>query len=88
MSQDPILSRFLTYLDASPTPNHAVATTAGHLEAKGFAPIDLGAPPKAMPAGFRGYLAKSGSIIAFIVGQTPAVESGFRILSALSLIHI
>ncbi|MCB9674131.1 MAG: M18 family aminopeptidase [Alphaproteobacteria bacterium] len=82
MDIDPVLQRFLTYLDASPTPNHAVRTTVEVLDAHGFSEIDLGDPPEQLPAGFRGYLAKSGSLVAFHVGSKPAVETGFRMVSA------
>lgn len=79
---DPVLKRFCAYLDASPTPNHAVETTIERLAANGFVEIDLGDPPVDLPAGTRGYVAKGGSIVAFHVGRLPAVESGFRLISA------
>ncbi|MEZ4322708.1 MAG: M18 family aminopeptidase [Myxococcota bacterium] len=82
MDKQALLNRFLAYLDASPTPNHAVRTTVSALVAQGFQPIDLGQPPAELPAGFRGYVAKGGSLVAFHVGSKPAVESGFRMVSA------
>jgi len=77
-----LLKRFLAYLDASPTPNHAVQSTLAALEPHGFTEIDLGDPPEQLPAGFRGYVVKGGSIVVFHVGARPAVEAGFRMVSA------
>jgi aspartyl aminopeptidase len=81
-SIDPVLQRFCDYLDASPTPNHAVQATVDALAAEGFVEFDLGDPPVDLPAGTRGYIEKGGSLLAFHVGREPAVESGFRIVSA------
>lgn len=79
---DALLQRFCAYLDASPTPNHAVKATVDQLEAQGFTEFDLAEPPVDLPAGTRGYIAKGGSIVAFHVGREPAVEAGYRIVSA------
>ncbi|MCA9568449.1 MAG: M18 family aminopeptidase, partial [Myxococcales bacterium] len=77
-----LLDRFRAYLDGSPTPNHAVHTTVELLKAHGFQAIDLGQPPRRLPSGTRGYIAKAGSLVAFQVGRQAAVESGFRIIGA------
>ncbi len=77
-----LLDRFRTYLDASPTPNHAVRAAVDLLRAHGFSAIDLGDPPQVLPAGTRAYVAKGGSLVAFHVGREPAVEAGYRIVSA------
>lgn len=77
-----IIDRFCAYLDQSPTPNHAVQTTVEALTAVGFTEIDLGEPPESLPVGFRGYVAKGGSLVAFHVGTEPATEAGFRMISA------
>ena len=70
------------FLDASPTPDHAVLTLETALSAAGFLPIDLGAAPQPLQSGDRRYLKKGGTLIAFVVGQRSPVEAGFRIVAA------
>lgn len=78
---DDLLTRFRSFLDASPTPQHAVATTAGLLDAAGFREVHLVEPP-ALPPGTRGYVRQDGSIFAFRVGRRSPAEVGFRIVAA------
>ena len=82
MPPDPLLRRFLAFLDASPTPHHAVATAVDALHARGFQPVDPAAPPIALPAGSLGYLRQEGSLFAFRIGDKPAVEAGWNIVAA------
>ncbi len=70
------------YLDASPTPWHAVATTESRLVAAGFLAMDLGAAPTPLAPGHRGYVAIGGTIVAFRVGFEPVAQSGFHIVTA------
>lgn len=77
-----LLRRFLTYLDASPTPLHAVRTTAERLAAAGFVEIDPDRPPAVLEAGARAYVRREGSLFAFRVGRKPAREAGFRVIAA------
>ncbi|MEN0061929.1 MAG: M18 family aminopeptidase [Myxococcota bacterium] len=79
---DPLIQRFLDYLDASPTPDHAVHQTATILEEHGFTKTSLGDRPSTLPVGHKGYVAKGGSLFAFRVGTEPAVDAGFRIIAA------
>lgn len=81
MSPTP-LSDLLAFLDASPSPYHAAANVAERLEAAGYARIDEGAAPVALPPGFRGFVHRAGSVVAFRVGAAPPVEAGFRVISA------
>jgi aspartyl aminopeptidase len=76
------IARLCTFLDASPTPIHAVATLHGALTNAGFVDIDPSSAPQQLPAGFRGILRKSGTLIAFVVGNKPVAEAGFRIIAA------
>ena len=76
------VARLCAFLDASPTPDHCVAEIARQLDAKGFVEIDLSAEPCRLDPGTRGYVRKGGTAIAFVVGQGPVSESGFRIVAA------
>lgn len=72
----------LDYIDASPSPWHAVASTIKSIEAQGFKPL---AETEAwqIKAGGRYYVVRDGaSIIAFVMGQKPLVETGFRMVGA------
>jgi aspartyl aminopeptidase len=78
----PIVERFLQYLDASVSPLHAVQATIVALEDCGFTEVDATAEPRNLPEGFRGYVRKSGSIVAFCLGSHPLAEAGFRLVAA------
>ena len=67
-----VLDRFLAFLDASPTPFHAVASAASALEAAGYTADGTD----------RGYLRRAGSLFAWRRGRRPADEAGFRIVAA------
>src|SRR5690349_11321462 len=68
----PVLDRFLSFLDASPTPLHAVETAARQLDAVG---CSAGGED-------RGYVRRDGSLFAWRRGRRPADEAGFRIVAA------
>lgn len=76
------VDRLLAFLDASPTPYHAVATTAARLEGLGFTALDEAGEPEALSPGARRYIVRAGSIVAFRVGAAPVAEAGFRITAA------
>jgi aspartyl aminopeptidase len=80
-STAPLLDRFLTFLDASPSPNHAVRAAAEQLVAHGYHPIDLHRSGH-LQAGYKGFLVQGGSIFAVHVGTTPVATAGFRIVAA------
>ena len=82
MSNDPILDRFLNFLDAGPTPHHVVRTAADWLEGHGFSQVSIKAEPTQLPSGFKGYVVEEGSFFAFRVGRKPIAEAGFRIVAA------
>ncbi len=77
-----LVSRFLKYLDDSPSPFHAAFRAARILEGSGFRPLDERAAPGPLPPGTRAYVRRGGSLVAFQVGSAPPVEAGFRILCA------
>lgn len=76
------LSDLLDYLDASPTPWHAVASTETRLGAAGFIRLEETARWQLTPGG-RYYVTRgASSLIAFVVGHAALAESGFRIVGA------
>ena len=72
----------LEYIDASPTPFHAVARTAARLEAQGYRLLDEAEPWNVAP-GDKVYLTRGGgSLAAFQIGQAPARDAGFHLIGA------
>lgn len=72
----------LDFIDASPSPWHAVSTIAATLRKNGFRPL---LEDQHWDFGKRGkyYVVRDGaSIIAFILGQKPITEAGFKIVGA------
>jgi aspartyl aminopeptidase len=74
--------QLLDFIDASPSPWHAVETLAGHLEAAGYTRLNEAERWSAAPGG-RHYVVRGGaSLIAFILGQDDLSESGLRLVGA------
>ena len=72
----------LEYIDASPTPFHAVAETVTRLDACGYRPLDE-AEPWDINAGDKVYVVRGGgSIAAFHMGSAPSHEAGFHLVGA------
>jgi aspartyl aminopeptidase len=72
----------LDYIDASPSPWHAVNSTIKQLDANGFEPLIENQPWRLKKNG-RYYVTRDGaSIIAFTLGSKPVAETGFRIVGA------
>lgn len=72
----------LDYIDASPSPWHAVAEAARRLEARGYRPLHE-AEPWELAAGGGYYVVRGGSsLIAFRLGERPLVEAGYRMVGA------
>ncbi len=77
-----LLPSLLAYLDASPTPWHAVAVAEEQLAAAGFQRLEETARWQ-LVAGGRYYVTRGeSSLIAFVMGKSPLVEAGFRIVGA------
>ncbi|MBS1143470.1 MAG: Peptidase aminopeptidase [Proteobacteria bacterium] len=72
----------LAFIDASPSPWHAVDTCEARLTAAGYTRLDE-AERWSLKAGDRRYVVRGGSsIIAFIVGSQPAATTGLRLIGA------
>jgi len=72
----------LEFLQASPTPFHATKNIAARLLAAGFIPLYEGDSWQ-LEAGNRYLVTRNdSSIIAFVYGKSPLLESGIRILGA------
>ena len=80
---DEVASGLISYLDDSPTPFHAVATSAEMLKAEGFTQVDETA---ALPAeAGRYYLVRGGSLVAWStegLGADAPASTGFRVVGA------
>lgn len=72
----------LDYIDASPTPYHAVKETVRRLSAAGYRALDEREPWSLQP-GDRVYVTRGDtSIAAFQLGATPVDRAGFRLVGA------
>jgi aspartyl aminopeptidase len=72
----------LDFIDASPSPWHAVQTTEQQLLAQGYARL-LETERWQLRAGGRYFVVRGGSsIIAFVLGQQTLADTGFRIVGA------
>ena len=72
----------LDFIDASPSPWHAVATCEQGLQAAGFARLDE-TERWTLQAGDKRYVVRGdAAIIAFVVGSAALAESGLRIIGA------
>jgi aspartyl aminopeptidase len=79
---DPLLGRFLSFLEESPTPWHAVDSAARLLAQHGFVEVDEGGAQSALPPGACGFVRRGGSVVAFRIGAMPLPAAGFRLISA------
>jgi aspartyl aminopeptidase len=70
----------LAYIDAAPSPYHAVAETARRLDADGYAPLALDGPWPAGPV--RGYVTRGGALIAVSVPEGATADRRFRVVGA------
>ena len=72
----------IAFIDASPSPWHAVASVEQRLQAQGFMRLEEGERWK-LAAGGRYYVVRGGaSLIAFVPGSGPLAETGYRIVGA------
>jgi aspartyl aminopeptidase len=72
----------IAFIDASPSPWHAVASVEQRLRAEGFTRLEEGERWK-LAVGGRHYVLRGGaSLIAFVLGSGALAEAGFRIVGA------
>ncbi len=71
----------LAFIDASPSPWHAVATAAERLNQQGFEALSE-VESWQLKAGGRYFVARNGSIIAFVIGQQSPVSTGLNMIGA------
>jgi len=72
----------LAFIDASPSPFHAVAESVRRLEAAGFRALQEG-DAWALAPGDRVYIVREGgTVAAFELGTEPAEDQGFRLIGA------
>jgi aspartyl aminopeptidase len=72
----------IAFIDASPSPWHAVASVEQRLRAEGFTRLEEGERWK-LAAGGRHYVLRGGaSLIAFVLGSGALAQTGFRIVGA------
>jgi aspartyl aminopeptidase len=69
-----------TYLDAAPSPYHAVAEATRRLEQAGFTPLDERERWALTPGEQRYVVRDGGSLIAFRVGTAPLADAGVRLI--------
>jgi aspartyl aminopeptidase len=77
-----IVTGLLDFIDASPTPYHAVASAAAMLDRAAFTRLHEAEPWNLRP-GMRAYVTRAGSsVCAFVVGDRPPQEAGFQLIGA------
>ncbi|MCL4821843.1 MAG: M18 family aminopeptidase [Vicinamibacteria bacterium] len=83
MPETPTLTRsLLSYVEASPTPFHAVAEARARLAAHGFTALDERDAWK-LEAGARHVVVRHDStLVAFALGSAPPAEAGFLLIGA------
>lgn len=82
MSCRPYVQSLLDFIDASPSPWHAVKTTEMQLAAYGFVRLEETAK-WTLKVGGRYYVVRDdSSIIVFVPGQKTLAETGFKIIGA------
>jgi aspartyl aminopeptidase len=74
------VEELLRFVDASPTPFHAVATAADRLAAAGWAQVDEG--DAFDPEQRRAFTVRGGSIVAWDTSSMEGPDAGFRVVGA------
>ena len=82
MDQNQFNASLCAFLDASPTPFHAVSTMVAMLSEAGFTELSDD-QSWSLEQGGKYYVVRNGSsIVAFVVGSNEVSESGLRIVGA------
>ncbi|MEQ8230902.1 MAG: M18 family aminopeptidase, partial [Gammaproteobacteria bacterium] len=82
MSKSTFNRDLLAFLDASPTPFHAVATMRERLLAAGFEALDEAEAWHLAPRGRYFVTRNESSLVAFRLGRRPLAEDGLRMVGA------
>jgi aspartyl aminopeptidase len=83
MTESSERARDLTsFIDASPTPYHAVVEVVRRLESAGFTELDERDEWEIEPGGKHFVIRGGGTIVAFAVGQAPPSSAGFLLVGA------
>ncbi|MDP8566611.1 M18 family aminopeptidase [Methylophilus aquaticus] len=72
----------LDFIDSSPSPWHAVESVASRLKAQGFKNLRENEPWQFKQGGKYFVVRDGGSVIAFVLGQQPVADTGFRLVGA------
>lgn len=72
----------LDFIDSSPSPWHAVASVASRLKTQGFKNLRENEPWQFKQGGKYFVVRDGGSVIAFVLGQQPIADTGFRLVGA------
>jgi aspartyl aminopeptidase len=72
----------IDFIAASPTPWHAVASIEARLRANGYARLDEGDRWQLVPQGRYYAVRGGGSLIAFVLGDRPLAQAGYRLVGA------
>ncbi|HEX4340283.1 MAG TPA: M18 family aminopeptidase [Polyangiaceae bacterium] len=72
----------MRFLDASPTPYHAVQEAVRRLESAGFSALDEREEWRLSPDDLRYLIRAGGTLVAFAVGAAPPSRAGFRLAAA------
>ncbi len=70
------------FVDAGPSPFHAVAEMARRLEGAGFQALDERRPWRLSPGDRRYVIRDGGSVIAFRMGRESPADAGYRLVGA------
>jgi len=82
MSAQQQVQNLLDFIDASPSPWHAVKSVETQLAAFQFIKLDETAKWVLQPGGRYYVIRDDSSIVIFVQGQNPLVETGFKIIGA------
>lgn len=76
------VQELLDFIDSSPSPWHAVKTIEQRLTAFGFQRLQETEPWRLQRGGHYYVIRDDSSVIAFVLGQKPLTETGFKIVGA------
>jgi aspartyl aminopeptidase len=81
VSRDAPIIDLIDFIDASPSPWHAVATMAARLDGAGFTRLDERERWSPSPGG-RHYVVRGASLIAFVRGRSAPADGGLLLVGA------